>query len=334
MTKYDKVIPPGSEGKVIASINLAHIKGMVEKGVDIETNDPTQERAKLIIRATVKTYVDVLPAEQLNFMVNKGETQTQELTLVPTYDKPIVVTGASVNNEIFEVEVQPGTPSPEEAAVSPEAKGKRYKLKVRIKEDAKIGKTRAALLVNLTGAPQATLEIPILVTVRGPISVNPPLISFQIRSIPQEVVPLKTVNVRQTPDVSAAVTSKASMPVALRVIAAKDEWYQVITNENKVGWVNKKGVKVSRQGENIFSQKVSIVKTTEGTFKVLNFSSTIPQVKVEMPPQQNGGKKYDLKVSLSNRDEIKSRIPPGQIIIQTDDSEQPELTIPVYISVS
>lgn len=334
MTKYDKVIPPGSEGKVIASINLAHIKGMVEKGVDIETNDPTQERAKLIIRATVKTYVDVRPAEQLNFMVNKGETQTQELTLVPTYEKPITVTGATVNNDMFEVEVQPGAASPDEAAVSPGAKGQQYKLKVRIKEEAKIGKTRAALLVNLTGAPQATLEIPILVTVQGPISVNPPLISFQIRSYPQEVIPLKTVNVRQNPDVSAAVTSKASIPAPLRVIAAKDEWYQVITNENKVGWVNRKGVKVSRKGENIFSQQVSIVKTTEGNFKVLKYSSTIPQVKVEMTSQPTAQKKYDLKVSLLNRDQIKSRIPPGQIIIQTDDVEQPELTIPVYINIS
>lgn len=334
MTKYDKVIPPGSEGKVIASINLAHIKGMVEKGVDIETNDPTQERAKLIIRATVKTYVDVRPAEQLNFSVNKGETQTQELTLVPTYEKPITVTGATVNNDMFEVEVQPGAASPDEAAASPNTNGQLYKLKVRIKENAKIGKTRASLLVNLTGAPQATLEIPILVTVRGPISVNPPLISFQIRSYPQEVIPLKTVNVRQNPDVSAAVTAKASMPAPLRVIAAKNEWYQVITNENKVGWVNRKGVKVSRKGENIFSQQVSIVKSTEGNFKVLKYSSTIPQVKVEMTPQENAGKKYDLKVSLLNRDQIKSRIPPGQIIIQTDDAEQPELTIPVYINVS
>jgi Bacterial SH3 domain len=334
VTNYDKVIPPGSEGKVTASIKLSHLKGQVEKGVDIETNDPAQQHARLVIRATVKSYVDVLPAEQLNFMVNKGESQTQELTIVPTYEKPITVTGASSNNEMFEVEVQPGTASPDEKAISPGPKGPQYKLKVRIKEDAKIGKTRAALLVNLSGGPQSTLEIPILVTVRGPISVDPPLISFQIRSYPQEVVPLKTVNVRQSPDVSAAVTSKASLPATLRVIAAKDEWYQVITNENKVGWVNRKGVKVSRKGEDVFSQKVSIIKTTQGNFKVLKYSSTIPQVKVEMVPQPNAAKKYDLKVSLLNRDQIKSRIPPGQIIIETDDSEQPELTIPVYISVS
>jgi hypothetical protein len=130
------------------------------------------------------------------------------------------------------------------------------------------------------------------------------------------------------------VTTKASLPGSLRVLAAKDEWYQVITNDNKVGWVNRKGVKVSVKAEENFTQKISLVKTTEGNFKVLKYSSTVPQVKVEMVPQQNAAKKYDLKVSLMEKDQIKSRVPPGQIIIETDDTEQPEVTIPVYINVS
>ena len=333
MTKFDQVIPPGSEGKVVASVNLAHFRGPVEKSVDIDTNDTAQPHARLIIRATVKTYVDVRPAEQLSFMVDRGQTETQELTLVPTYEKPITITDAKVNSDMFEVLVEPSTASPDNAAITPQSNGKEYKVKVRIKEDAKIGKTRVALQVNMSGAPQKTLEIPILVTVRGPISVNPPIVSFQIRSFPREVVPLKTVNVRMNPDVTAAVTTKASMPGSLRVISAKDEWYQVITNDNKVGWVNRKGVKISVKDDDSFIQNISIVKNT-GDFKVLKYSSTLPQIKVEMLSQQNTGKKYNLKVSLLNKDEIKSRVPPGQIIIQTDDTEQPELTIPVYISVS
>jgi len=63
VTKFDEVIPPGSEGRVHASVDISHIKGLVEKYVDLETNDPAQSRARVSIRANVKTYIDVLPAE-------------------------------------------------------------------------------------------------------------------------------------------------------------------------------------------------------------------------------------------------------------------------------
>jgi uncharacterized protein YgiM (DUF1202 family) len=329
VTKYDQVIPSGSEGKVIASINLAHIKGRVEKGVDIETNDPIQPRAKLLIQAVIKTYVDIQPNEQVNFSVAKGEKQTQELTLVPTYDKPFTLTGATVNSDAFEVQLEPASDTP--AGEKP----KQYKLKVNIKESAKIGRERGTIKVTAEGLPDNTIEIPVFATVRGPISVNPPMVSFQIRSFPQEVSPRKTANIRQQPQATSPIATKVSTPATLRVIAAKEDWYQVITADNKLGWVTKAIVKTTKAAQDPTSMKVTLVKSTEGNFKVLNFSSTLPEVKVELDKTAaNAGNKYDFKVSLLNKSQIKSKVGPGKIVVTTDDAEQPEVTIPVYISVS
>ena len=79
MTRFDKFIPPGSEGKVYASVDISHIKGAVQKSIDVMTNDANRPNVTLVIKASVKTLVDFAPEEQVRFNVTKGTLGTQEL---------------------------------------------------------------------------------------------------------------------------------------------------------------------------------------------------------------------------------------------------------------
>jgi hypothetical protein len=108
VTNFDKVIPPGSEGKVHASIDISHIKGLVEKAVDVETNDPALPHTKLSIKANVKTYFDMRPTENLRFTVTKGKAETKELIIVPTYEKPVKLLTPTINNpDAFDIRLDP-----------------------------------------------------------------------------------------------------------------------------------------------------------------------------------------------------------------------------------
>jgi hypothetical protein len=140
----------------------------------------------------------------------------------------------------------------------------------------------------------------------------------------------------------------------LRVIAHRDDWYQVIseskppaepqpakatmsmprtgTEGTQIGWVLSKLVKVSKEPEST-DQTVSILKST-GNFKILEYTSTNPEVKLELDPSQQESQKFTLKVSLTNPDQIKANMKPGAILIKTNDAEQPEIKIPLYVIVS
>lgn len=338
MTDFDKVIPPGSEGKVFAAVDISHIKGSVEKGIDIETNDPELVRTRLAIKANVKTILDVRPTEQVRFTVNKGQGKTQDLTLVSAYEKPVKVSNVSVDSQLFTAELIP----PSSAAANAE-----YKLKVSLKEDAKIGTHTGTVVVNLEGAPIQSVEIPVLAVVRGSITINPTLVSFQLRNFPDEVSPNAVLNMRQQPDTSSAVVTKLSAGEPLRVIAQSEGWYQVISGQRggpddnrpaptqppKVGWVAAKLVKVTKQASVESTQNLMLTKST-GNFKILELNSTVPEVKVEVDQKANQQGRYSLKVSLNHPEQIKKNLPAGSIVIRTDDSDQPEIRIPVYVIVS
>ncbi len=343
VTQFDKVIAPGAEGKVQASVDISQFKGPIEKGIDLETNDPDQARARLTVRANIKTIVDVKPTDHVRFSVNKGEGKKEERVLVPTYEKPLQIKNATIDSDFFIVELI----QPDEGSQKSE-----YKLNVAVKETAPIGTQTGSVQLVLEGGPVPTIEIPVTAIVRGPISTSPSLVSLQIKRFPEEVTNANPINMRQQPDLSAPVVTKLSPGQHLRVIAMRENWYQVITEPTvptpptssekvpagseggaRIGWIASKLVKVSKEPVSNTNQTVSILKST-GNFKILEYSSTSPEIKLELDPVQQESQKFTLKVSLANPDQIKQNMRPAAIVIKTNDSDQPEIKIPVYVIVS
>jgi hypothetical protein len=346
VTEFDKVIVPNATGKVNATVDISHFKGNIEKGIDIETNDPTQAKAHLSIKANVKTLVEMKPADQVRFTLNKGETKKQEMTLVPTYETPFQIKSARVDKDMFGVDLLPPAAGSDT---------KEYKLDVTVKNTAPIGTQSGLVLLELEGAPFPSLEIPIIAIVRGPITTKPALVSLQIKRFPEEVMNSNPLNMRQQPDLSAPVIMKLDSGKHLRVIAQRDGWYQVITDPeskktaptspsprasimnspegSRIGWINSKLVKISKEPVSTTNETISIQKLS-GNFKILEYTSTNPDIKLELNPTEKEAQAYTLKVSLSNPDQIKKNMPPGSIVIKTNDSDQPEIKIPVYVIVS
>jgi hypothetical protein len=343
ITEYDRKIAPNSTGKVNATVDISHFKGNIEKGIDIETNDPTQAKARLAVKANVKTLIDVKP-ERVTFTLNKGEEKKQELTLLPTYETPIQIKSATVDKDYFTVDLT----QPDSSSQITE-----YKLSVAIKNTAPIGTQAGLVLLNLQGAPVPTVEIPVTAIVRGSISAKPSLVSLQIKRFPEEVTNSNLINMRQQPDLSSPVVMTLDPGGHLRVIAQREGWYQVITppsskapapsvpskslvnspEGSRIGWVSSKLVTVSKDPVSTTNETISIQKLT-GNFKILEYTSTNPDIKLELNPAEKESQAYTLKVSLPNPELVKKNLPPGSIVIKTDDADQPEIKIPLYVIVS
>lgn len=109
VAEFDKVIQPGSTGKVHAVVDTTQFSGPITKGITVTSNDATQPAAQLTMRAIVKPYVDMFPAGFMRFMILEGDTATQSAILYSEEEEPF---------EIVDV-VAPATTLPDGTKVEP-----------------------------------------------------------------------------------------------------------------------------------------------------------------------------------------------------------------------
>jgi Bacterial SH3 domain len=317
VTNFDKVIPPGSEGKVNATVDIGHSKGAIQKQIQLETDDPDTSQTNLFIKAVIKTYVDIQPSEQITFRLNKGRPESQDLTITPAAGQGIKLHDAVVNSNFFDVKLEP--------------RGDAYALNVSVKPDVPIGSQQAVIKIQEDG-PEKEVTIPIYALVQGAISVAPPAVAFDIRNYPETVAPPLALDIHKEPGTDSAVIENLAAGSSLRVISQNTKWYQVITPSNKVGWIDKLKVKTTKAYARPEPVTVALQKANGADFKVLDYSTTLAQIKVEK--LTDDGKNYTFKITLLRYNHAEKGNITGSIIVKTDEPDQASIRIPVYINVS
>ena len=82
VSKFDKVIAPGKEGKVHLTVDTKAFSGMISKSAVVLTDDPASPQLTVFIQANVKPFVEVLPYGFFRIQGLVGEEISNELTLV------------------------------------------------------------------------------------------------------------------------------------------------------------------------------------------------------------------------------------------------------------
>lgn len=211
MTQFDRVIPPGKEGKVSASVKTEHLRGNQQKTVTVTTNDPKMPTARLELKGEIIPIIDVQP-DYVNFGSAKyGTEQVKEVVIKGEPERALVIKNlladpAYVQAKLEQDKVAPG----------------QYKLNVVLTDKAPVGAIRDAKVTFETNYPEKPL-ITIRVTGRidGPIQVSPISVFFanpdkerpetQARTITVQTVeatPFKILKAETTvpADVKAEVT--------------------------------------------------------------------------------------------------------------------------------
>ena len=215
MTEFDKVIPPGREGKVTASVNTDHIKGPTTKSVTVTTNDTANPRFVLEIKANITVPIDVQPSDNIQLQAKLGEAKSSEVTISAVDKKPFDIVSISDVPGIKSVmapvsaDGKTGTAKDGKDAVAGKSLlsgSASYKLTVSTLPDAAVGRTWQTVNVATNHPKVPTLPIHVSLFVQGEVEVVPERVYIQAAApanpagvtAPPQPAPSQTVKIRKS----------------------------------------------------------------------------------------------------------------------------------------
>ncbi len=179
---YDRVTPPGQEGKISVTLNTLKFNKPISKSVTINTNDPNSKRLVLTMKATVRSPLEIKPSDRADFRVYHGEGGSQLLGLILSKDIEAEVVSIQSSSDLFTVDWGPWSPSEtmsdEEQDIFGGADGTPYRLEIGLRADAAVGYHSGRITVHLQGTKQKQLEIKALARVLGRLHFSPQWIYF------------------------------------------------------------------------------------------------------------------------------------------------------------
>lgn len=182
LVEYDKIVAPGKEGKLTASMNTDNFKGPVTKSVTLTTNDPANARVVLEIKANITVPIDILPMDSISLTAKLGEVKTQELTIKSGDGKAFdVVSVKDVPGLVAKIEpiVEAGAKAPAAKAGTLAAGSSSYKLTVSTKPDAAVGRTFQSLEIATSHPKAPSLKVNVSLLVQGEVEVVPERVYLQ-----------------------------------------------------------------------------------------------------------------------------------------------------------
>jgi len=165
VARFDRVIPPGQEGEIVATMETSKYRGRMAKAINVISSDPDQASTKLTLRADVHSWMEVLPRWSANLTSDLGQGAQQILYLKnPDQDVPLPQPTAESSTDQVTATVEKIPADSEEAA-----KGD-YRLVVKLSPEAPAGPLSGK--IKLTSAGRS-VYLTVAGRVHGPISVLP-----------------------------------------------------------------------------------------------------------------------------------------------------------------
>jgi hypothetical protein len=163
VTEYDKVIPPGGSGKIVASISTGHGNGLMAKTVRVSSDSVENPEVTLTCKGFVTRAIQVGPPDRIVFNdVKFGEAREAKLTLRSTDGQSFEIKKIETNSEYVQAE-----------AIPPKESGGPYTLQVKLLPTAPIGLMNNTIRVFTTHPKKQIIDIYYHADIRGPVSYLP-----------------------------------------------------------------------------------------------------------------------------------------------------------------
>jgi hypothetical protein len=174
VANYDKTIPPGGTGKIEADVDTTAFTGPIAKSVLVFSNDTANSQINLVVKADVRSFVEVLPRNLLRLNVLQGEPAIEKVTLVAADGGSFAVTGVDTAGGPYKVEYRE---LPEKERL-PDRKGVQWEVAVTVPSDAPEGLLNHKLIVKTTQPKAAEITLQVSGVVRPIVQVVPAEINF------------------------------------------------------------------------------------------------------------------------------------------------------------
>jgi hypothetical protein len=175
---FDKTVAPGGTGKIQAQVNTAAFSGPITKAILVFSNDPDNPQVNLVVKADVRSFVEVLPRPLLNFNVLQGEPATDKVVLTTADGSPMKITGVDTGGGPYKVDYRE---LPEKERL-PNYKGPQWEVTVTVPADAPQGLLTQKITVSTTAAKAPQVPLNVTGIVRPIIQVVPGEVNFGVVS--------------------------------------------------------------------------------------------------------------------------------------------------------
>jgi predicted Zn-dependent protease len=179
VANYDKVIPPGGEGKIEADMHTAGFRGRVLKLIDVSSNDLEKPKMSLHLLANVLSVVQVLPAETLVIPLKADGPTVKELEIRTAGKEPVEINRVTCGVPYAEAKLDP--------MPAGNGEGRAYKLTLTIRPEAPRGRS-AFLVTAFTSSPREPQVNITAICDKGILAV--PMSIFMGAITPSTVLPL------------------------------------------------------------------------------------------------------------------------------------------------
>lgn len=175
VARYDKLIAPGAEGKISATLDTTNLYGANSKTVTVFTNDAENPSLVLTIKSDVKPYINAVPGYARFNVVRLEEEGIVTQTLWPE-------DGSDFN--IVSVEAPYGFMKTAFRLAKDEekdenGKGRQWLVDLKLAPDAPVGALTKHLVITTDHPKQKTVKIPVSGFVRPVVAVSPPTADFR-----------------------------------------------------------------------------------------------------------------------------------------------------------
>ena len=84
MSRFDRFIPPGGEGKVTLTVDLRGFQGKVWKSATVTSNDPRQPSLEIMVQGKVRPHIELRPGSFVQFSPATPGSDERTVDLVAT----------------------------------------------------------------------------------------------------------------------------------------------------------------------------------------------------------------------------------------------------------
>ena len=208
MASFDKVIPPGQEGKVTLSVKTKNMSGKFSKSATIKSNDPKNPKLRIKLKGEVKKYISVKPSTRLYLTGYEGDIISKNLRIINHQDTPLKLTSIeSTIDDKIDYDIKPVT------------EGKEYELVVKVKDGLK-GRSNGKITVATNSEKKPEIEIRVTINFRDELTISPTTLYFgQISLTPKSGKPAAKLNLTK----HLTIRKEKGHPLKIeKVIASSD----------------------------------------------------------------------------------------------------------------
>jgi hypothetical protein len=218
VAKFDKVIPPGREGKVELAVEGNKVHGEFTKSATVESNDPDHPHMTLTVSGKEIAYVNIAPEGTVYMHGRFGEQVEQDLT-ISSNEKGLdfKVTGVRSNiDDKITYALEPGA-----------TKGT-YTLKVFKNPKLPTLSTYGSITVatNSKLAPEAVVQVHVMT--KGSITLSPTILNYGAVKFTDENGP-------GTPETKALTVTKTAGGFKIKDVAIDNSNFKAVVDPVAAG---------------------------------------------------------------------------------------------------